>query len=277
MLIKHKNKIFAAAALGLLIFLHLLGVLRPLENIITRALNPLMQKLAYAGAGIRIAYQEQSAKRDFAQIAKDLESEVARLTEENAKLSAVAQENEILREHLGFLERRKYEYVMSNIISREDIFNAGGQTEALIIDKGRRDGLFEGLALVSEKGIIIGKIAEVKENTAKAYLANSDKCKFAAVVLDQNGTGGIAQGNLGLVIKMNFIPQSAALAAGNVVITSGLEQAIPRGLVIGKITEIQKENNDLWQNATIESILDASDLIVAAVILPESADSADAG
>ncbi|HAM88354.1 MAG: Cell shape-determining protein MreC [Candidatus Falkowbacteria bacterium GW2011_GWC2_38_22] len=270
MLIKHRKKVFWLAALGLLVFLHAIGVLRPLENSAVKILNPLAGKLFLASTKIRVAFQKQTAKSDFAQIVKDLETEVGRLSEENASLLSIKNENEILREHLGFLERNKYKYVMANVISREDVLNVSGQTESIIIDKGGKDGLYSGLAVINKQGVVIGKIAEVKENSAQVHLVNSDKCKFAATVLGEEHTSGIAQGSLGLVIKMGYIPQATIIKAGDMVATSGLEQPIPRGLVIGKVTEIQKENNDLWQTATIEPIQDLGDLIIVSVVLPDN-------
>lgn len=270
MLNKHRKKIIWLAALGLLVFLHAIGALRPLENSVLKVLNPLAGKLFFVSSKIRIAFEEQTSKNDFAQIAKELEAEVGRLSEENAMLLSVKRENEVLREHLGFLERNRYRYVMANVISREDVLNIGAQTEVIVIDKGTRDGLYNGLAVISEEGVIVGKIAEVKENSAQVYLVISDKCKFAATVLGEEQTSGIAQGSLGLVVKMGFIPQSTIIKAGDIVASSGLEQPIPRGLVIGKVTEIQKENNDLWQTATIEPIQDIDDLVIVSVVLPEN-------
>ena len=51
-------------------------------------------------------------------------------------------------------------------------------------------------------------------------------------------------------------------------ITSGLEEKIKRGLVIGKIKSIKKENNELWQITTIEPQYQKEDLIMVSVVLP---------
>jgi rod shape-determining protein MreC len=69
---------------------------------------------------------------------------------------------------------------------------------------------------------------------------------------------------------MNFIPQSAEISLDDVVVTSGLEQYIPRGLIIGKIIEVTKDNNELWQNAVIESTVDSEDLVIVSVLLPQN-------
>ena len=111
-------------------------------------------------------------------------------------------------------------------------------------------------------------MAEVKESISLVYLTNNSKCKLAATVLEQEGTGGVTEGDLGLTIKMGFIPQSKNIQKDNIVITSGLEYLIPRGLAVGRIIEVTKDNNELWQNAVIESMADNENLVIVSVLLP---------
>ena len=157
---------------------------------------------------------------------------------------------------------------MSNVISRGEAIETSSRGESIIIDKGSRDGVSPGLAIVNGQGIIIGKVAEVKENISQVNLTNNSKCKLAATILNQEKTSGIAEGELGLTIKMKFIPQESEVAVGDIIVTSGLEQAIPRGLVIGKVTQVEKENNDIWQLATIESLVNTQDLVIVSVLIP---------
>jgi rod shape-determining protein MreC len=69
-------------------------------------------------------------------------------------------------------------------------------------------------------------------------------------------------------MKMSFIPQSAVIKPGDSVVTSGLEEAIPRGLVIGKVLEVKSESNAMWQTAVIEPLISPDDLIIVSVLLP---------
>ena len=91
---------------------------------------------------------------------------------------------------------------------------------------------------------------------------------MAATVLNQEGTGGITEGDLGLTLKMGFIPQSKNIKKDDIVVTSGLEYLIPRGLALGRIIEVSKDNNELWQNAVIESMADNDNLVIVSVLLP---------
>jgi rod shape-determining protein MreC len=136
-----------------------------------------------------------------------------------------------------------------------------------VIDKGKSDGVQENSAVVSSQGVVVGKVINVKEKSALVYLLNHPECKLAASIMERDNTSGIAEGELGLSTTMKFIPQSEPIRVGDTVVTSGLEESIPRGLVIGQVSQINKENNELWQQAVIESPINFDELLVVAAII----------
>jgi rod shape-determining protein MreC len=257
------------AVIGLLVFLYLFGLLSPLEKLITSFTNPVLKSFHSFSLNIRDTYNEQANKTNLKEENLKQEEELTKLRQENIKLKNLEEENEILRDYLGFLTRNNYLYIMGGVISRGEIGNISGQDEFLTIDRGKSDGLYPGLALIDSKGNLIGKVAEVKEKISKVFLINSKQCKLSASILNEEGTNGITQGELGLSIKMDFIPQSLNLKIGDLVLSSGLEGSIPKGLQIGKIFEINKESNELWQSAFIDPMADLNNISIVSVILPD--------
>lgn len=263
--VRTKKIFMLIAVIGLLIFLHVTRVLMPVESFLVNILSPVFSSFYSVSSGLRSTYSEQTSERDLAKINKQLKERVNQFMAENARLKVLEGENKILREHLKFLVKGEYNYVVSNIVSR------GGLTDVnqtIIIDKGSRDGLKAGLAIVNSQGIVVGKIKQVKDHLAEACLTTSGQCKLAVSVLNQDRTSGIVQGELGLTIKMGFIPRTEEVSISDTIITSGLEKDIPRGLVIGQVAEINKESNELWQTAIIEPLVDFDELIIVSVLLP---------
>ena len=80
---------------------------------------------------------------------KTLTDERNKLIEENAKYQTLSEENDVLREQLGFLTRNKNRYVVGNVISRGDINNSANTAETIYINKGSQDGIYAGLGSVS--------------------------------------------------------------------------------------------------------------------------------
>lgn len=254
------------AALALLIFLHFTKILIPLESFITAKSRPIFSRLYSASSFLRSGYNKNKGDKDWAAVADELQRKVNDLTAKNAGLKMLEEENRILREHLNFTGKTGSTVILGNIIFSDGL--AAGQSGLVTIDKGAKDGLREGLAILSDQGVVVGKIIAVKENLSEACLVNNQNCAFAAAVLNEDKTKGIAEGELGLTVKMKFIPQIEIIKEGDFIVTSGLEKDVPRGLLIGKISRVNKESNELWQNAVIEPMVDFGDLMMVSAIIP---------
>ncbi len=266
--IKNRKALKYIAVIGLLVFLYAIGLLGPLERVVSRVLNPVFSRAQSVSLSLNQKYQEQTSKIDYAQTFDDQQAEISRLLIENAELEIIQEENEIMRKYLDFFSGYNYSKVLAGVISRGDISDSAGRIEVLSIDKGSKDGLFPGLIVINEDGIVIGKIAEVKEAISKVYLVLNKECRIAATILGDDKTSGIVEGELGLTMKMGFIPQSKNIQSGDIIVTSGLEEVIPRGLVIGQVSNLEKENNELWQEAILESSVDLDEIIIVSVLLP---------
>ena len=271
-----KKYIILAAVILLLIFLHYVKILKPIESFLNQGLKPIFSVFYSLSADINKTYLDQTVKQDLAAELKQAKDRINQLTVENVKLRFLEEENSVLRKHLNFLNKDNRRYLISNIISRGELTGGDGEgNQSVIIDKGSADGLFAGLAVVSStavgtssQGVIIGKIANVKERISEIYLVTNKNIKLAASIFGENKTSGIASGDLGLTIKMDFIPQTDNIKVGDIVATSGLEQSVPRGLVIGRVTKVSKENNEVWQTATIEPLIDLDNLSIVSILLP---------
>lgn len=256
------------AVIGLLIFLHFVRILRPIENAVVFLFRPFTSGLYEKSSDLEEAYTSKETWQDLVNENASLKQEVNQLIAENAKLKNLEEENEILRNQLGFLTRNKYKYVLANVISQGVFFESSQENNSIVIDKGSKDGLSSGLILVDSNGIVVGKIIEVNDSMSEACLITDKDCKLAASIQNQDKTIGIAEGDLGLTVRMNYIPQTEEIKIDDTVVTSGLEEKIPRGLVIGKVIQTNKDNNEVWQNAVIEPLVDLDRLVIVSVLLP---------
>jgi rod shape-determining protein MreC len=269
MLKRNKEQILKyGAVIGLLVFLYFIGLARPVANIISQISGPFLANLHSLSSVWRGSGNGNLTKEELATENEELKKEINSLLKENARLKAVAEENIKLRQSLNFFEKNNYHYLLGRVISRGELVNFSSRAEEIIVNRGARDGVVPGLVVLDSEGIVVGKVAAVKEATAKVYLTTSRQCKLAATISGQSQTSGITEGELGLTIKMNFIPQEKEIRVGDIVVTSGLEQYIPAGLVIGRITEINKESSELWQTANLTPLADFNQLTIISILLP---------
>jgi rod shape-determining protein MreC len=262
---RYKKTVISGVVVVLLVFFHTLGWISPVESAFIKAAKPSMSFFYDSGLKLRQFYEGQTDRRDLNEIVKDLSQKTETLTLENSRLRMVEEENKALRQYLKFTTGKTSHYVMANVI-------AGGEinlvNQAVTIDKGTKQGLANGLAILNSQGQVVGKIISANQETSSICLINQNECQFAASVLNENKTIGIVKGDLGLVSKMDFIPQTENVKAGEIVVTSGLEKNIARGMVLGQITSVNKENNALWQTAKVESLANLHDIAIVSVALP---------
>ncbi len=267
--IKKNNPILIfLVVFGLLVFLHGVGVLRPIELLVINAVKPISGQFYKWGNSFSRSYQDRESQASLAARVDQLTSEVAILTVANSNQKELIEENNKLRNQLKFLNDNNFKAVVAAVIARESIAEDTEEGQDLVINKGSHDGISLGQGAVSDEGVIIGKVIEVKENSAKICLTTSPECKLAAAIQNQTRTQGVTDGDLGLTIKMNYIPQLEKIATGDTVITSGLGGSIPRGLVIGKVIDVRNESNEVWQDATIEPLVNLNNLTVVTIIIP---------
>jgi rod shape-determining protein MreC len=257
-----------AVIFGLLVFFHWTGLSLPIENLIIGIVSPLAVKLHNVSSNISSYYSEATDRRSLDDILKKQEADIAEITKDNARLHVAEEENITLRQYLKFFTENKYQYLMANVVSREVASFSPSERNKLIINKGLNDGVREGLVVVNDLGLVVGRITKVKDNLAEVSLLIDKGCRLAVSIQGDEGVAGVAQGESGLTIKVDFIPQTKVINQGQLVVTAGLENDVPGGLVIGKVSQLDKASNELWQQAVVEASADLDNLKIVAVIIP---------
>ena len=124
--------------------------------------------------------------------------------------------------------------------------------------------------MVNSEGVVVGKIQDIKKNSARVVLITNNRSQIASTVQNSDRTTGVVKGEMGLTMKMDFIPRSQEIKKEDTVVTSGLEEKIPRGFVLGKVAQVKEGDNQVWQQAVIEPMVDFDDLTMISVLIPSS-------
>ena len=138
---------------------------------------------------------------------------------------------------------------------------------SIVIDRGGKAGVKLGQPVIVDNGILAGKIIKVENNTSIAQLVNDQQSKVAVTIMNVDTSIGLVEGGYGLSIQMDFIPQNESVLVGDTVITSGLEEGIPHGLIIGTVDSVEKEAYQPFQKATISPIINLEKIREVSVII----------
>lgn len=192
---------------------------------------------------------------------KHLQDEINSLTVENAKLQLYAIENQKLRDILNFTESHVQQSQVAKVIGR----NIERQN-TLLIDKGTRDDIQEGDPVIVGQGILIGTVIDARPSLSTVLLLTDSEQRVAVSTPQIESSIGVAQGDFGLSLVIKLIPQHISISEGDIVITSGLQEGVPSGLILGEINRIMSNENELFKSATINPQVDYDTITLVSVI-----------
>lgn len=193
-----------------------------------------------------------------------LKDQLTALAFDRVELETLRQENVDIRAQLGFIERQSFSHVTAQVILR----SAHPTHVTFVIDRGREDGIVVGAPVIVQDGVLIGKIIDVGRVTSTALALTDPRSKIASSVLTSSRTLGIAEGGAGSLLSLRFIPQDEAVYVNDLVVTSGLEENIPPGLVIGVVNRVTDDRSAPFQEASVEPIVDSFASSVVSVLVP---------
>jgi rod shape-determining protein MreC len=112
--------------------------------------------------------------------------------------------------------------------------------ERVLVDKGARDGVFVGQAVLDAGGVF-GQVARVEQLTSEVILV-SDPAHAIPVQINRNGLRTIAVGTGDSSrLKLPYLPTSADVIAGDLLVTSGLGGGFPAGYPVGTVAEVKRD------------------------------------
>lgn len=185
------------------------------------------------------------------------------LAVDRAEFEELKAENENLRRQLGFVERQSFQFIPARIIKR----SVSPLNAIFILDRGVEDGVIEGSAVIVSDGHLIGKVLEVKAKSAVVQSVLDRDSKVVVSLFNNSRTLGLCEGSGGALLSLNFIPQDEIVAVNDLVVTSGLEETIPSGLIVGVVTGVARDQAAPFQTATIEPLVDARQYSAVSVVI----------
>src|SRR3989344_1316373 len=144
-----------------------------------------------------------------------------------------------------------------------------GLKRYLKIDKGSESGLELGLAVVFNDNYL-GKIVNLSERSANIQLLSDPDSKVAAFSQGLESRGkGVLIGQFGSEMLLDKILHEEKINIGDLVYSEGTEGFLPRGLILGKVTEVLNRENEVFKQAKVAPNFDIRDLELVFVILED--------
>jgi rod shape-determining protein MreC len=182
-----------------------------------------------------------SLKNDNERLRKrlqDLEAERNRLLETDAT-------NKRLQQLLDFRQQFPAASITASIIAS----SASTWFQTCLLNKGSAENVRKGMAVVTPLGVV-GQVVAVTPHSAKVLLI-TDANSGVDVMVQRTRSRGIVAGSLegGTVIK--YVKRTDEIQIGDRLITSGLDGVFPKGILVGTVGKVRKQQTGLFQHIEV--------------------------
>lgn len=179
-----------------------------------------------------------------------LKNRLARVQEIENQNRELTMENARLKKFVAFTSSASGTYVAARVIARDP----SPWFKTLMIDKGEKHGLKKNAPIVVPEGIV-GQITKVSPNFSRVLLITDRNSAVDALVQNTRARGIVKGGGNNRCVFV-YALRKEEIHAGEIIVSSGLDQVFPKGLKIGTVLEVKKDHSRLFQDIMVQTSVD---------------------
>ncbi len=239
-----------------------LAVLEPVENLVLKATSPVQDALRDASRPLADFLTNLTDVNELTDENQRLREEIDRLSGEVSRLRGSEIRLQELQQLLQVKEAHPEEtYLVANVFAQDP----SNLKEVVAIDRGKADGVREGMVVVTEGRSLVGRVTKALDDYAWVTLITDSNSAVSAMIQESRAQG-VVTGSHSRRLSMEFVRQDAPVNEGDVVITSGLGGTFPQGIVIGQVTNVEQQAQELFQSVQVEPLAGLSQLETVLVL-----------
>ena len=232
------------------------------ESVVVRAFSPVQSLLTNAVDSISDVFDHYFFLVGVSRENERLLLEIDRLSRATNELLEKNKQRERIEKLIGNVDQKERPLVTAEVIGRD----ATQWSKMVFINKGTNDKIEENLAVMTDAGII-GHIIHASAGTSKVLLITDSRSAVDSL-FQETREPGVTVGTGKDVCEMKFVPIEANVKTGDRVLSSGLGGVFPKGLMVGRVVDVVKKKQELFQHITVTPSADLSRLEEVLVVLP---------
>ncbi|MEW5722560.1 MAG: rod shape-determining protein MreC [Thermodesulfobacteriota bacterium] len=169
--------------------------------------------------------------------------------------------NQRLRELLKFAGGERYPYVGARVVG----WDPGPWLKTLTVDRGSWDNVRKGAPVVSAQGVV-GRVVDVAPHFSRVLLLVDYNSSIDAVI-QRSRVRAILTGQGEKNCVLEYMRKDMDVELGDVVVTSGMGGAFPRGLLLGTVGGIKNLGYESFLQVSVTPAVDFSRLEEVLIVL----------
>jgi rod shape-determining protein MreC len=220
-----------------------------------------VQRSASAGVSVfRHAWSDYVGLRHVKTENDTLKTRLADLQVELQEQQALADRSRGLQQLLDLRDHSNLNTMAAEIIAAA----ATPDFRTVTLDKGSQSGIKADMAVIAPAGVV-GRVIVTSPRAAKVQLLIDRNAAAGAIVERSRAQGAIVGGGDGRLL-MAYVSEVSDVAAGDVVMTSGIDGIFPKGFPIGRVASVEK-NGTAYGQILVTPAVDFTSLEQVLVVL----------
>ncbi len=155
-----------------------------------------------------------------------------------------------LQEELNFRQGIEFPPLTARVIGKDPAF----WFHTVIVDRGEKDGVAEGMVALTAHGIV-GQVIHVSSNYSKVLLAIAPSSAID-VFVQKNRVRGILKGAGEHGYVLHYVLKNADVERGDRIVTAGIGGLYSSGIPVGIVSDVQRNKRGMFLEITVEPSVD---------------------
>ncbi|STO31000.1 rod shape-determining protein MreC [Fusobacterium necrogenes] len=225
---------------------------------------PVQRKIYKIGNYIKETKEAVIKYRKILQENRDLKNEQIKYDMLVYYNQRISEENTRLRKILEIKEEKKLKVRVAKVIFR----NHNNLYVRFYIDLGKKDGIKRNMIVLSEE-TLIGKVGRVYENYSIVDMITSENINVSSITESQ--MLGLIKGSNEedgtLYFEANTFQNN--IIVGEKVYTSGISEIYPKGLYIGRVSEVDEDDSELFRSIKVKNDIDVLNMNEVLILMQD--------
>ncbi len=191
-----------------------------------------------------------------------LKKQISRLESDIFTMEEIRKENLRLKKLLNYSEEIGHHRILAQVIG----WDSANEFKVIRINKGTRDGIQVMSPVITDNGLV-GYVYRSTLNYSDV-LTILDQNNRVDVIVERTRTHGIVEGVFDFKCALKYVIRNEPVEVGDKLITAGVGGIYPKGLKVGMITDISKENFGMTLSIEVVPSVDFDKLEEVIVLMP---------
>lgn len=217
----------------------------PMGVVFLGIMQPLQVGVTTLSKGTEKVWRQYKELLLVHQANETLKVKMLALEQTQDKVTELQLANQRLELLLGLRAQSPLRQVAARVIGR----NPSAWSHTAVIDKGSKDGITKGMAVLTPAGVV-GQVVSVSANASHLLLISAANSGVDALV-QRTRVPGILSGSVSGKCLLKYVQRGSDVSIGDAVITSGLDGVFPKGQQLGRVIRTRPREDGMFQDVEV--------------------------